>query len=111
MPTSPVSSQALVVLITCPDPSSGETLARSLVEEGLAACVNLVPGLTSIYRWEGRLCRDSEILLVVKTRRRKLSALQGRVQALHPYTVPEILALPITAGSHAYLKWLREMTP
>jgi len=111
MPASPAPSGALVVLITCPDASVGETLARALVEEGLAACVNLVPGLTSLYRWKGKLCRDSEILLVVKTRRRKLAALRRRVQALHPYTVPEIVALPIVAGSPAYLKWLRDMTP
>jgi len=111
MPTSFSPASVLVVLITCPDASVGETLARTLVEEGLAACVNLIPGLTSLYRWEGKLCRDSEILLVAKTRRRKLPALQRRVQALHPSTVPEIIALPVIAGSQAYLKWLRDMTP
>jgi periplasmic divalent cation tolerance protein len=102
---------AIVVLITCPDAPTAETIARALVEEGLAACVNLIPGVTSIYRWEGKLCRESEILLAVKTRRRKLAALERRVRALHPYTVPEIVALPIVAGSPAYLEWIRAMTP
>ncbi len=110
MPPSIRPSGALVVLTTCPDQATGEKIARALVEEGLAACVNLVPGLVSIYRWEGRLCRDPEVLLVTKTRRGRLPALRRRIQALHPYSVPEILALPVTAGSPAYLQWLRNMT-
>lgn len=110
MPAASAASAAIVVLITCPDASTGENLAHALVEDGLAACVNLVPGLTSIYRWEGKLCREPEILLIAKTRRSRLSALQRKVKALHPYTVPEVIALPIVSGSHAYLAWVRAVT-
>jgi periplasmic divalent cation tolerance protein len=99
-----------VVLVTCPDRKVGERIARALVEERLAACVNVIPGLTSIYRWEGKICRDAEVLLVVKTRRIRLPALTRRVKALHPYSVPEVIALPLASGSASYLAWLREAT-
>lgn len=102
---------ALVVLITCPTRAVGQRLARTLVEEGLAACVNLVPGLLSYYRWQGKLCRDPELLLIAKTRRAKLTRLQRRVRELHPYSLPEIIALPVSAGSRPYLAWIRESTP
>jgi periplasmic divalent cation tolerance protein len=98
----------VVVLVTCPDRPVAERIARALVEERLAACVNLLPGLTSIYRWEGALCQESETLLLIKTRRERLSALARRVKALHPYTVPEVIALPVLAGSTSYLKWIRD---
>ncbi len=100
----------IVVLITCPNPDVGESLARILVEERLAACVNLVPGLTSLYRWEGDLCRDPEALLLVKTRRARFAALSRRVKTLHPYSTPEIIALPIAAGSAPYLTWVDRST-
>ncbi|WP_135257676.1 divalent-cation tolerance protein CutA [Thermus caldilimi] len=97
-----------VVLITAPSEEVGRTLARTLVEEGLAACVNLVPGLTSIYRWQGEVVEDREVLLIVKTTTFAFSRLKKRVLALHPYRVPEILALPVAEGHQAYLDWLRE---
>ena len=95
------------MLITCPNPEVGEAIARVLVEERLAACVNLLPAMTSIYHWEGRLCRDPESLLIVKTRRGRFTALGRRVKTLHPYSVPEIIALPIAAGSAPYLAWVK----
>lgn len=100
----------LVVLVTCPNQEVGETLGRVLVEERLAACVNVIPGLRSIYRWEGKICQDPEVLLVIKTRGTRLAALTRQVKALHPYSVPEVIALPLAGGSSPYLAWVREST-
>lgn len=96
-----------VVLVTAPDAETGARLARSLVGEGLVACVNLVPGLRSIYRWQGAVQDEAEVLLVMKTRADRMEALTERVRALHPYTVPEVVALPTAGGSVAYLDWVR----
>jgi len=108
MPSTTRPTGAVVVLVTCPDRPTAERIARPLIEERLAACVNLLPGLTSIYRWEGALCQESETLLLIKTRRRRVPALARRIKTLHPYTVPELIALPIVTGSAPYLKWLRD---
>jgi len=98
-----------VVLVTAPDSACAESLARALVEERLAACVNVVPGVRSFYRWEGSVQDDAEFLLVAKTRAAHLDALAARVEALHPYDLPEVVALAATGGSNAYLDWvLRE---
>ncbi len=99
-------TDALVVLVTTPTPERAAEIARALVEERLAACGNVVPGLRSIYRWEGKLQDDSEALLVLKTTRARFDALRDRVLALHPYEVPEVIALPIEAGSARYLAWI-----
>lgn len=100
----------MVVLVTCPSRDVGEQIGHALVRERLAACVNVVPGITSIYRWEERIRRNAEILLVIKTRRTRFPALMRRVKALHPYSVPEIIALPLTGGSQSYLSWIRDST-
>ncbi len=100
-------SDVELALVTAPDAETGERIARALVEERLAACVNLVPGLRSIYRWEGKVESEAEVLLVVKTRADRASALEERVLALHPYDVPELLRIPVGGGSEAYLRWLR----
>jgi periplasmic divalent cation tolerance protein len=99
-------SERLVVLSTVGSAEDAERLARELVERRLAACVNVVPGLVSIYRWQGRVERDEERLLVIKTRGERFEALREALVALHPYEVPEILALPVAAGSQPYLDWL-----
>ncbi|MGQ9735247.1 MAG: divalent-cation tolerance protein CutA [Thermaceae bacterium] len=99
-----------VVLITVPTEEKAKEIARALVGENLAACVNIVPGLTSIYRWKGEVVEDKELLLLVKTTTHRFPALRERVLALHPYTVPEIIALPIVEGHKDYLDWLRENT-
>lgn len=99
-------TDAIVVLVTSPDADQAAELARALVEEGLAACGNIVPGLRSIYRWEGKLCDDAEALLLLKTEARLFEPLRARVLALHPYTTPEVIALPVTAGSAPYLEWI-----
>jgi periplasmic divalent cation tolerance protein len=98
----------LVVLVTVPSVEAGAGIARALVEERLAACVNVVPGLRSIYFWEGRLRDEPEALLIVKSSRARYEALEQRVLALHPYAVPEVLALPVAGGSPAYVAWVRE---
>jgi periplasmic divalent cation tolerance protein len=96
-----------VVLVTAPDLEAGARIGRSLVEEGLAACANLVPGVRSIYRWQGAIHDDAEVLLIVKTRASLVEALAARVRALHPYELPEVLALPVSGGSEPYLDWVR----
>jgi len=95
-----------VVLVTAPDLAAAERIGRSLVEEGLAACANLLPGVRSIYRWQGELHDEPEVLLIVKTRASLVAALAARVRALHPYELPEVLALPVAAGSEPYLAWV-----
>jgi periplasmic divalent cation tolerance protein len=99
-----------VVLLTAPDAASAEGLARALVEERLAACVNLVPGVRSIYRWQGRVEDASEVLLVVKTRAELGAALAARVRELHSYELPEVLELGVAGGSAEYLDWVRKET-
>jgi len=111
MPAQAPAARIIVVLVTCPTRNVADRIARALVSEGLAACVNVVPGLTSTYRWQGKICRDPEVLLIIKTRRRRLPALTERIRALHPYTVPEVIALPLIGGSPAYLAWVEESTP
>lgn len=96
----------VAVLVTAPDADAGIAIARALVDEGLAACVNVVPGLRSIYRWKGEVKVDGEVLLVAKLRHDRLPAFVRRVQALHPYEVPEVVALPVVGGLDAYLDWV-----
>jgi periplasmic divalent cation tolerance protein len=105
------TQQPLVVLVTAPSESSALELGRALVDEQLAACVNVVPGLTSIYRWEGRREETPEALLLIKTRPEGYAALQRRILALHPYSVPEVLGLPVAEGAPAYVQWVRESIP
>ena len=97
---------AIVVLSTAPDTATGERIARALVEARLAACVNVVPGLVSIYRWKGSVSRDPEVLCVIKTRRTLLSRMAARLREVHPHEVPEILAIAVQAGARPYLEWL-----
>ena len=101
-----MDTEAVVVLVTAPTPEVAAGIARSLVEEGLAACGNVVPGLRSIYRWEGRVADESEALLLLKTERRLLAALKERLPAVHPYEVPELLVLPVEDGLGPYLDWI-----
>lgn len=100
------SDSVVVVLSTVPDDERGAALARTLVEEELAACVNLVPGVRSIYRWDGAVTDDREQLAVVKTRRDRVDALVARLVALHPYEVPEAVVVPVEGGHPPYLAWV-----
>jgi len=95
----------IIVLVTSPD-SDAERIANVLIDERLAACVNLMCRLTSIYHWQDKLCREEEVLLIIKSNREKWDALEQRVKSLHPYEVPEIIAIPIELGHKAYLDWL-----
>jgi len=97
----------IVVLVTASS-QEGARLARVLVEERLAACVNLVPSIASTYWWEGKIEEATEYLLIVKTRQDRLDRLIARVRELHTYTVPEVIALPIIGGNPAYLQWMTE---
>lgn len=95
-----------VVLVTVPDVAVGVAIADALVTERLAACVNRVDGVHSTYRWEGKIERGTEALLIIKTRASLVPTVIDRVRALHPYTVPEVIALSVESGSPAYLAWL-----
>ena len=99
-------TEAMVVLCTVGDEEAAGRIARAVVEEHLAACVNIVRGVRSVYEWKGRLEDDEELLLVIKTRRDRVEALRERLVALHPYEVPEFLALPVESGHPPYLAWL-----
>ena len=98
----------LLVYCTCPNHEVAVQLANSLVDEALAACINIVPGLTSIYHWQGKRETGSEELLMIKTTQEQYPALQARIEGLHPYELPEVIAVPIQAGLPAYLQWLDE---
>lgn len=99
-------SEFLVVYITAPPGEEAQRLAGALVQEKLAACVSRIAGVESTYTWEGRVERDTEDLLIVKTRADLFDRLKERVQALHGYDVPEIIAVPIVQGSESYLEWM-----
>lgn len=102
--------EVLVCLCTCPDLATARTLGRALVEERLAACVQVLPGIESVYRWDGAVETATESLLILKTTRARHDALQARLVALHPYAVPELVALPAVAGLPAYLHWVADST-
>jgi periplasmic divalent cation tolerance protein len=99
----------IVVLVTCSSTAEARRIARAVVEARLAACVNILPGaLTSIYRWKGKVESAKERMLLIKTSRKTLAKLRAVVERLHSYDVPEFIALPIAAGSPAYLRWIEE---
>ena len=98
----------VIVLTTFPSDGDVTTLARTLVDERLAACVNVLPLMQSIYRWEGKVEEASERQLIIKTTERKVEALKQRLSSLHPYDVPECLVIAITGGGDDYLRWLSD---
>ncbi len=102
------ADEVSVVLVTAPDASVAETLARALVEERLAACVNLLSGVNSLYRWEGAVERATEVLMVIKVTTGGFDRLRARVVEMHPYDAPEVLELPVRDGDERYLDWVRE---
>jgi periplasmic divalent cation tolerance protein len=104
----PVSDEraVAVAIVTAPSQDVAERIVTTVVEEQLAACGNIVPGVTSIYRWEGAVQRDSEVLILFKTTRAMLAQLIVRVEDLHPYDVPEVLAVPVVSGLEAYMRWV-----
>jgi periplasmic divalent cation tolerance protein len=100
-------TDAIIVIVSCRSEES-QSIAKTLVEEKLAACVSIVPAIKSIYIWQGDICHEQESLLLIKTGRNRWMDLEKRIKALHSYTVPEIIALPVEAGHEPYLKWLYE---
>lgn len=102
--------EAIVVYITAPNEDEATKIARTIVEERLAGCVNIIGGIRSIYSWKGKIEDEPEVLMIVKTRRELFESLSKKVKELHSYTVPEIIALPIIEGSQDYLSWLEEVT-
>mgnify|MGYP001773478996 CR=1 FL=1 len=101
-------TEYIVVLVTVPSKDVGIEIARSLINNKLAACVNVIDGLRSIYYWRGEVEEDNEALLIIKSRRDKLDGLIRHVRERHPYRVPEIIALPIIGGFSDYLRWINE---
>jgi periplasmic divalent cation tolerance protein len=103
-------SKVALVLSTVPDAETGERLARQLVKERLIACANLIPGLTSIFRWEEEINRETEVLMLMKTDASLVEHVFGRVAELHPYDVPELLSLPVDSGALPYCRWVMDET-
>jgi periplasmic divalent cation tolerance protein len=101
-----LTTEVCVVLVTAPTVELAATIGRTLVDEGLIACANLVPGVRSIYRWQGKVCDEAEVLLVLKTRSDGFEAVRARVVALHPYDVPEVVKLDVADGHAPYLAWV-----
>ena len=105
-----IKPEFILVFITCGSEEEALKIARSLVEDHLAACVNLVSPVRSIYRWEGKIWDEKEWILIVKTQKKRFEEIEKRVKSLHSYSVPEMISLPIVDGSSSYLNWLEEMT-
>ena len=101
-------TDAIVAFSTVGKPDDAQRIGRALVERRLAACVNVVPGVTSIYAWKGSISTDAELLLVIKTRREKLGEVRSVLLELHPYEVPELIAMPIEGGHDKYLEWIED---
>jgi periplasmic divalent cation tolerance protein len=105
-----VIDNVLIVLTNCPDAEVADRIARTLVEQKLAACVNRLPAVDSVYRWQGAVERAVEVPLLIKTTRERLPEVQEAIRALHPYEVPEIIAIPVVAGLPVYLRWVVDET-
>lgn len=95
-----------LAMTTCPNPETANTIARVLVQERLAACVNILPGATSVYEWQGRLESEQELVMLIKSRSDKLNALEARLLELHPYELPELIVVPLVGGLAPYLSWI-----
>ena len=100
----------IVVFVTCSSEEEALKIAHALVEECIAACVNLISPVRSIYRWEGKIWDEKEWILIIKTQKERFEELERKVKSLHSYSVPEIIGLPVVEGSSSYLEWLKEMT-
>lgn len=102
--------EAIVVYMTAPNEEEAAKIAKTLVEERLAGCINIVKNIRSIYSWQGKIEDESEVLMIAKSQRSLFDTLKRRVKELHSYTVPEIIAIPIIEGSEDYLNWLKQVT-
>lgn len=105
-----MTEAVLITYVTCPDAAVGERIARALIDAREAACVNIVPGLRSVYRWQARVHTDEEILLLIKTTAARFEAVRERVASLHPDELPEVVAVTVSHALPAYLDWVRDET-
>jgi len=105
-----MNADTLLVMTTCPDEDCAESLSTHLIEENLASCINRLPGINSVYRWEGELKTGTEVLLLIKTASTCWERLEAEIKRLHPYELPEIIAVPITAGHKPYIDWIKAGT-
>jgi len=103
-----MDSKYVTVFCTVPDEKTAEKISKTLVEEKLAACCNIIRNIRSIYAWEGKIYDDPELLIIIKTRAAAFERIEKRIGELHPYNVPEIIALPIVVGNKPYLNWVKE---
>jgi len=103
-------SSTLIILCTCPNQTVAEELATTLVEQGIAACINIIPKVTSIYKWQGKLEKDDEVLMLIKTDQSRYQDLEQALLSLHPYELPEIIAVPVELGLTGYLNWVTQCT-
>ncbi len=97
-----------IILCTCPDQKTAEDIASALISQKLAACVNIIAGITSIYEWQGKLEKSAEQLLLIKSHIDKYIEIEGKIKSLHPYELPEIIAVPIDRGLPEYLQWINK---
>ena len=111
-PSLPAPSKAALAIVytNAPNKDVARSIAHTLVEENLAACVNIIPGVESTYIWQGKIHSDEELLLLIKTRQAVVPEVTARIKKIHPYTVCEVLAVPIIGGSESYMKWVEENT-
>ena len=110
MPTKPQPAKPQIVLNTCPDQETAQDIASQLVELQLAACINIIPGIESIYRWQDQVESATECLLIIKTQSDCYTELEATIKSLHPYELPEVVAVSIEAGLPAYLDWINNNT-
>ncbi|KAL6645244.1 hypothetical protein ACP70R_016852 [Stipagrostis hirtigluma subsp. patula] len=110
MESASTTAPSIVVYVTVPNREAGKKLSQSIISEKLAACVNIVPGIGSVYWWDGKVQTDAEELLIIKTRESLLDALTEHVKANHEYDVPEVISLPISGGNTKYLEWIKNST-
>ena len=103
------TNEIQIVFCTVPDSDSGHRIAARLVQDGLAACVNLITGIESVYRWKGQLEKASEVLLMIKSRSADYTEVEAAISALHPYELPEIIAVPVSSGLPGYLDWVNNV--
>lgn len=105
-----MQKKSIIVYCTVPSPESAEQIAVKLIQHKIAACCNIIPGLTSIYSWEGKIEKDSELLLMIKSTEENYKKIENEIINLHPYEVPEIISLEINEGSREYLNWIHQNT-
>src|SRR5271157_2992929 len=105
-----MNPECIVIFCTVPNEETASLIAERLVGDKLAACVNIVPGIKSIYTWKGQVCRDSELLCVIKSRASLFADIEKAIREVHPYEVPEIISLPIGEGHGAYMRWIVDST-